>query len=89
MYQLYVLIFHFSQGLAEKLFSRLRRSTEKFEVRLLMLDLITRLIGYHQLLVLPLYTFIQRYIASHQKDVTKVGSTSSRAVVIAFPQSFA
>ena len=40
------------QGLAEKLFQRARSSNEKFEVRLLVLNFVSRLIGCHQLVLL-------------------------------------
>jgi hypothetical protein len=54
------------QGVAEKVFKRLRSSNERFEVKLLMMNFISRVIGGHQLLMLPFYSFLQRYIQSHQ-----------------------
>ena len=37
---------------AEKLFKRLERSKEKFEVKLLMMNLISKLIGVHQVRII-------------------------------------
>jgi hypothetical protein len=54
------------QGCAEKVFKRLRSSNERFEVKLLMMNFISRVIGGHQLLMLPFYSFLQKYIQSHQ-----------------------
>ncbi|CAK9096699.1 Protein SDA1 homolog (Nucleolar protein 130) (SDA1 domain-containing protein 1) (hSDA) [Durusdinium trenchii] len=60
------------QGFAEKLFKKLRTSHDHFEVRLLMMNLVSRVIGYHKLLVLPFYSFVQKYLQPHQRYVTNV-----------------
>ncbi|KAI9138407.1 SDA1-domain-containing protein [Paraphysoderma sedebokerense] len=60
------------QTFAEKLFSRLKSSTEPFEVRLKLMNLISRLVGLHKLMIFPFYTFLQRYLQPHQRDVTLV-----------------
>jgi protein SDA1 len=60
------------QGLCEKLFRRLRGSNEGFEVRLLMMNMVSRLIGCHQLVLLSFYGFVQRYLSNHQKEVTQI-----------------
>jgi protein SDA1 len=65
-------IIHDPQGLAEKLFRRLRSSNQPFEVRLLQMNMISRLIGCHQLHLLSFYTFAQRYLSSHQTEVTQI-----------------
>src|SRR5438067_1001056 len=41
-------LLHDAQGLAEKLFDMLRQTSERFEVRLMIMNLISRLIGVHQ-----------------------------------------
>jgi hypothetical protein len=56
-------------GFAERLLSRLRQSNEAFPVRLTMMDVISRLVGAHQLLLLDFYPFLQRYIQPQQADV--------------------
>ena len=40
------------------------------QVRLLMLNLASRLIGYHRLLVPNFYPFLQRYLQPHQREIT-------------------
>uniref|UniRef100_A0A1B6DH20 Protein SDA1 n=1 Tax=Clastoptera arizonana TaxID=38151 RepID=A0A1B6DH20_9HEMI len=63
---------HDPQGLAEKLFQQLSSTHERFEVRLLTLDVISRLIGLHQLILFNFYPYIQRFLQPHQKEVTKL-----------------
>ncbi|RYY35179.1 hypothetical protein EON62_02705 [archaeon] len=65
-------LLHDPQGLAEKVFSMLRSSKERFEVRLMQMNFVSRLIGQHRLLLLPFYSFVQRYLAAHQSHVTQV-----------------
>lgn len=59
------------QAFAEKLFNKLRKSQERHEVKLLQLRLISRMIGRHQLLFLPFYPHLMRFLSSHEKD--KIG----------------
>ncbi|PKA51957.1 hypothetical protein AXF42_Ash008186 [Apostasia shenzhenica] len=59
-----------AQGFAEKLFSRLQSCNERFEVRMMMLKVIARTIGFHRLVLLNFYPFLQRYVQPHQRDVT-------------------
>lgn len=65
-----------AQGFADQLFSRLRVATQKntlnFDLRLEMMNLISRLIGVHKLLVLGFYDFLISYIKPHQKNVTQI-----------------
>uniref|UniRef100_A0A453D2E6 Protein SDA1 n=1 Tax=Aegilops tauschii subsp. strangulata TaxID=200361 RepID=A0A453D2E6_AEGTS len=58
------------QGFAEKLFSRLQKCNERFEVRMMMLKVIARTIGLHHLVLLNFYPYLQRYFKPHQRDVT-------------------
>uniref|UniRef100_A0A7S3LJ65 Protein SDA1 n=1 Tax=Aplanochytrium stocchinoi TaxID=215587 RepID=A0A7S3LJ65_9STRA len=60
------------QGFAERLFKRLKSSTESFEMRLAMMNLISRVLGFHKLLLLPFFSFLQRYLQPHQRSVTSV-----------------
>jgi protein SDA1 len=63
------------QGLAELILKRLRvgnNTNYKFQVKLLMINFLTRLVGNHELLLLPLYPYLQRYMGGHQRDVTAV-----------------
>lgn len=68
------------QGFAEKLLSQLRRSTDKFEVKLLMMNLIARVISTHELVVLSFYPFVQKYMQPHQTKVTNILAYAAMAV---------
>lgn len=60
------------QGVAEKQFKVLKGCTERFEVKLLMMNFIGRVLGFHKLVLLPYYPLLQRYLQSHQQNVTQV-----------------
>ena len=68
------------QGFAEKLLATLRKSTDKFEVKLLMMNLISRIISTHELLVLGFYPFLQKYMQPHQNHVTAILAHAAQAV---------
>jgi len=53
---------------AEKLFSKLKKSNDKYEVKLYMLRLISRMIGRHKIQILSFYPYLLRYLTSHNKD---------------------
>uniref|UniRef100_UPI00398F6D38 protein SDA1 homolog n=1 Tax=Pristiophorus japonicus TaxID=55135 RepID=UPI00398F6D38 len=65
-------LIHDPQGFAEKLFKQLEDSKERFEVKMMMMDLISRLIGIHELFLFNFYPFTQRFLQPHQRDVTKI-----------------
>ncbi|XP_067041403.1 protein SDA1 homolog [Acropora muricata] len=60
------------QGFSEKLFKQLETCKERFEVKIMMMDLISRLIAVHQLFLFNFYPYIQRYLQPHQREVTKL-----------------
>ncbi|GAB5362961.1 hypothetical protein AAMO2058_000843300 [Amorphochlora amoebiformis] len=60
------------QAFAERLFSQLKSCTDPFEVRLLMMNVISRLVGTHRLILLNFYPFLQKYLHSGQSSVTKI-----------------
>ncbi|XP_005104545.1 protein SDA1 homolog [Aplysia californica] len=60
------------QGFCEKLFRQVEKTTERFEVKLMMVDLISRLIGIHKLIVLNFYPFMKRFLQPHQREVTRL-----------------
>ena len=63
------------QGLAEAIFKRIKSSgsnTFKFEHKLLMMNFVTRIVGNHELILLPLYPLLQRYMGGTQRDVTAI-----------------
>lgn len=51
---------HNPQGMAEKLFEQLKKQNERFEVKLMHLDVISRLIGIHDLFLFSFYPYITR-----------------------------
>ncbi|XAR48128.1 hypothetical protein NMG60_11030845 [Bertholletia excelsa] len=61
-----------AQGFAERLFSRLQKCNERFEVKMMMLKVIARTVGLHRLILLNLYPFLQKYVQPHQRDVTNL-----------------
>ncbi|KAM3936843.1 protein SDA1 homolog isoform 2-T2 [Leptodactylus fuscus] len=63
---------HDPQDFAEKLLKELEKSKERFEVKMMLMDLISRLVGIHELFLFNFYPFIQRFLQPHQRDVTKI-----------------
>lgn len=72
-------LIHNPQGMAESLFKQLQSSTERFEVKLMHMDVISRLIGIHQLFLFPFYTYIGRYLQPHQRLVTRILQFAAQA----------
>ena len=67
------------------MFSKLRKSNEKFEVRLTVMNFVSRLISVHQLLLLDFYSFLQKYYQPHQQDVTQILAITAQACHIHVP----
>ncbi|XP_076161798.1 protein SDA1 homolog isoform X2 [Ptiloglossa arizonensis] len=65
-------LIHDPQGFAEKLFKQLEKNNDRFQIKLLTLDLISRLIGLHHLFLLNFYPYLQRFLQPHQREVTKL-----------------
>jgi len=72
-------LIHDPQGFAEKMYKQLEATTERFEVKIMMMNLISRLIGVHQLLLLNFYPLLQRFMQPHQREVTKILLFSAHA----------
>lgn len=66
------------------MFSRLKQVTStsefSFEVRIQMINLISRLIGVHKLILLNFYTFIIKYLVPHQRDVTQILAYTAQSI---------
>ncbi|PVU96198.1 hypothetical protein BB561_001329 [Smittium simulii] len=70
------------QNFAEKLFVSASSSSnnskkggqvvERFEVRLMQLKLVSRVMGYHNLYISSFFPFMQRYLQPHQRDITVI-----------------
>lgn len=69
-----MMLLHDPQDFAERLYSDLqkKRRNEPYENRLILINLLTRLVGTHKLFVLNLYPFLQRYLQPAQPEVTRV-----------------
>lgn len=60
------------QKFAERLLSSVRTSKQKFELRLVYMNVLSRTISRHRLIVPNYYPFLQKYIRPHQRFVTQV-----------------
>lgn len=69
-----------AHGLAERLLQRVSKGSEPFLFRLLILHLIGRLVGRHQLLLLNFYPYVMKYLQPNQRDVTKFLACLAEAV---------
>ncbi|CAI9610538.1 unnamed protein product, partial [Staurois parvus] len=65
-------LIHDPQEFAEKLLKELENSKERFEVKIMLMDLISRLVGIHELFLFNFYPFIQRFLQPHQREVTRI-----------------
>ncbi|KAK9874434.1 hypothetical protein WA026_002774 [Henosepilachna vigintioctopunctata] len=72
-------LIHDPQGMAEKLFHQLESTTKRFEVKLMTLDVISRLIGLHQLFLFNFYSYLQRFMQPHQREVTRILQFAAQA----------
>ncbi|XP_044732811.1 protein SDA1 homolog [Chrysoperla carnea] len=72
-------LIHDPQDFAEKLFKQLESTNERFEVKLMHLDVISRLIGLHDLILLNFYPYVQRYLQPHQREVTRLLQFAAQA----------
>ncbi|XP_028173493.1 protein SDA1 homolog [Ostrinia nubilalis] len=67
------------QGFAEKLFKQVEASNDRFEVKLMSLDVVSRLIGLHNLFLFNYYPFIARLLMPHQREVTRILQFAAQA----------
>lgn len=71
------------QGFAERLFSQhlSGKSNTKFDLdqKISLMQLISRMVGTHKLMILGLYTFFLKYLTPKQRDVTKIMSACAQA----------
>lgn len=72
-------LIHDSQSFVERLFKQLQTTKECFDVKLLMLNVIARIIGVEKLLLYNFYPFLQKFLQPHQKEVTKILLASAQA----------
>lgn len=72
-------LIHNPQGMAEALFKQLQSQNERFEVKLMHLDVISRLIGIHDLFLFSFYPYITRFLQPHQRQVTRILQFAAQA----------
>ncbi|KAL2167260.1 hypothetical protein VTG60DRAFT_1488 [Thermothelomyces hinnuleus] len=75
-------LIHDPQGFAEKLFQKhLQNTKNKFslENRLLILQLVTRLVGLHKLIIISLYSWFTKYLTPKQLNVTSFLASLAQA----------
>lgn len=69
-------LIHDPQDFAEKLFKQIEKNNDRFEVKLMTLDVISRLIGLHNLFLLNFYPYIQRFLQPHQRgEINNINNT--------------
>lgn len=67
------------QTFVERLLSFLRKTNERFDTRLLLMNVISRVVGVHKLMLLSFYPFLLKYLQPHQKNVTQILSFVAQA----------
>ena len=75
-------LLHDPQGFAENLFSKHLqnpRSKLNLEQKLLVLQLVSRLVGLHKLTILPLYSYFLKYLNPRQPSVTSFLASLAQA----------
>lgn len=73
------------QGFSERLYRLLKSSNAAFDVKLLMMNVLSRFIAWHKLLVLDFYSFLLRYLQPHQRQVTQVLAYTAQATHALIP----
>jgi protein SDA1 len=73
------------QGFAERLYRLLKASTAAFEVKLLVMSVLSRFIAWHKLIVLDFYAFLLRYLQPHQRSVTQILAYTAQATHTLIP----
>ena len=77
-------LIHDPQDFAEKLFKKLESLTERFEVKLMLLELVSRLMGTHELLLLNFHPYISRFLTPHQREVVRLLQFTAQAGLLSW-----
>ena len=75
-------LLHDPQGFAENLFSKHLQGTKSklnLEQKLLVLQLVSRLVGLHKLQIMQLYSYFQKYLTPRQPSVTSFLASLAQA----------
>ena len=65
-------VLHDPNGFVDKLFRKLKKRQDVFATRLMIMDLLSRIIGMHKLVVPAFYSYVQRFLTAYQKDVSRI-----------------
>lgn len=66
-------LLHDPAGLADKLFSKLKKASDNFETRIAIMRLVGRLIGRHFLAIPSFYTYVGgKYLNPKQKELSQI-----------------
>lgn len=76
------------QTFADQLFSKLKKSKAKFTTKSAMMQLISRLIGRHRLILPAFYSFLQKYLKYGNKEVGKIFAYLAEATHANVPQTY-
>lgn len=68
------------QSLAEQLLKDLKRTATKFAAKLLLIDLIARIVSVHKLILVNFYSFLQRYIRPSTEEITVILARLAQSV---------
>lgn len=60
------------QDFIEKLFTDLKKSNDKFDVKMAVMSVISRVVGRHNLFLLNYYSFLLKYCYPHQNEIGKI-----------------
>eukprot|EP01125_Pyxidicula_operculata_P001163 TRINITY_DN11113_c0_g1_i1.p1 TRINITY_DN11113_c0_g1~~TRINITY_DN11113_c0_g1_i1.p1 ORF type:complete len:781 (-),score=305.58 TRINITY_DN11113_c0_g1_i1:26-2368(-) len=68
------------QGYAEKVFGVLKKTTQSFDVKVALMNLISRLVNAHQLFLHSFYSFMMKYTQPHQQHITQLLAILAQSV---------
>eukprot|EP00727_Mastigamoeba_balamuthi_P011102 m51a1_g6614 putative protein sda1 homolog (809) ;mRNA; r:27723-30719 len=72
-------LIHDPHGYAKKVLAMLRTSNESFDVRVMMMNFISRLITAHKVVLLGFYPFMQRYLRPRQEHASQLLAITAQA----------
>mmetsp|Transcript_36756 Transcript_36756/g.60527 ORF Transcript_36756/g.60527 Transcript_36756/m.60527 type:complete len:730 (-) Transcript_36756:43-2232(-) len=69
-----------AQFFTEKLFKRLTANKYLWDIRLLMMNLISRCVSTHQLFLFPFYSYLLKYLRVSQKNITQILAFTAQSI---------
>lgn len=74
-----IMLINDPQGYAEKVYRVLTKSTDRYETKIMLMALLSRLTASHQLVLLDLYSYLQKYLAPHQPHITNLMAITAQS----------